>query len=344
MILTYKYRIKDATSRKKLTKLASSVNFVWNYINNLSYKFLKQHNKFLSAFDIDKYLAGAASELSLHSTSLQEVSKVYTNNRKTFKKTKLACRSAKRNTLGWIPFKASAIKMIADDTIKYKNLVLKFYKSRLLPKEASIKTGSFSQDSRGRWYVNLVVDVQSTTKSNDNAVGIDLGLKDKIALSNGETFSRENVSKKFENKLAAAQRANKKKLVKSVSAKIKNIRKDWTHKITTQIAKQFANVYVGDLSSTNILGEAKNINKSIYDTALYQIKSFLQYKAVKLGGKCSLINESYTTQKCSACGTLSGPKGKEELDVREWACACGASHNRDTNAAINILRIGHYTP
>lgn len=343
MILTYKYRIKDSVSRKKLTKLASSVNFVWNYINDLSYRSLKMNNKFLSEFDINKYLAGAASGLSLHSTSLQEVSKTYANNRRTFKKTKLAWRSAKRNTLGWIPFKASAIK-IADDTVKYKDLLLRFYKSRSLPENAKVKTGSFNEDGRGRWYINLIVDVPSTIHKNSDPVGIDLGIKNQVVLSDGQTFSRENLSKKFEDKLAAAQRANKKKLVKNISAKIKNVRKDWTHKTTTQIAKQFAHIYVGDLSPTDILGEAKNINKSIYDASLYQIKSFLQYKAVKLGGSCSLINEAYTTQMCSGCGILSGPKGKSDLKIREWQCACGALHSRDINSAKNILRIGHYTP
>jgi IS605 OrfB family transposase len=210
-----------------------------------------------------------------------------------------------------------------------------------VPKNSKIKSGSFNQDSRGRWYLNLVIDVPSMTKhTNKEEVGVDLGLKNQIALSNKKTFSRENVYRQYEDKLASAQRANKKKQVRNINAKIKNIRKDWTHKITTQIAKQFALIVVGDLSSTDILGH-KEKNKNVYDASIYQIKSFLSYKAIKLGGECKLVNEAYTTRQCSACRALSGPQGEKDLNIREWDCACGASHNRDTNSAINILRLGH---
>ena len=342
MIRTFQYRIKDASSRKMLLKLASSINYVWNYINDLSYRFLKQNNKFLSNYDIDKYLAGAAEELNLNSTSLQEVSKYYVNNRKTFKKQKLAWRSAKRNTLGWVPFKVAAIKFINDDAIRYNKYIFRFYKSKSIPANAKIKTGSFNQDSRGRWYLNITfeTDVDASHQHPNSKVGVDLGVKNQIALSNGKTFKRENVSKKYEDKLATAQRANKKKLIKNIYAKISNIRKDWSHKTTTQIAKQFETIYVGDLSPTDILTENNKVNRSIYDAAIYQIKSFLQYKTVKFGGNCNLINESYSTQICNNCKQLNGPKGQEELDIREWVCSCGANHQRDVNSAKNILDFG----
>src|SRR5690606_41071546 len=147
MILTYKFRIKDSSSRRKLKLLSSNVNFTWNYINNLSFQNIKLHSRFLSAYDIDHYLSGSSKELPLHSTTFQEISKTYVNNRKTFKKRKLNWRTAKR-TLGWIPFKCSAIKIDeVNNTIKYNKQTFKYYNSRKI--NGKIKTGSIVEDSQG---------------------------------------------------------------------------------------------------------------------------------------------------------------------------------------------------
>jgi len=98
--------------------------------------------------------------------------------------------------------------------------------------------------------------------------------------------------------------------------------------------------YINDLSSKY----NSRINKSIYDTAPYQLKTFLIYKASRLGGIAKLINEAYTTQQCNCCGHIGGPKGENELHIREWICSkCRSANDRDVNAAKNILRIGHDT-
>lgn len=348
-ILTYKYRIKDSSCKKKLQALSGSVNYVWNYINDLSYQNIKQRSRFLSYYDVCRYLNGAAAELNLHSFTLREVARTYTENRQTFKKNKLAWRSAKKKSLGWIPFQAKAIKLIGNDTVKYGVNIFRYYASRPLPEGAVIKTGSFVQDSRDRWYVNITFNIPKNEIHPilNSSIGIDLGVKTNIALSNGQVFQRENLTKKYEEKLAAAQRANKKKQVRNIHAKIANCRKDWAHKTTTIIAKQFANIYVGDLQTSKLISADKpaNINKAVSDSGIYQIKTFLKYKAGRLGGTYNAVNEAYTTQQCNICKELTGPKGPEELCVREWKCvACNADHNRDVNSAINILRIGHYTP
>jgi putative transposase len=341
MILTFKYRIKDSSSRRKLEKLASEVNFVWNYINNLSFQNIKLHSRFLREFDINNYTSGASKVLNIHSTTIQELSKSYVNNRKTFKKRKLKWRSAKRDTLGWIPFKFFAIKLNEkENTITYCGETFKYYNSRNI--QGKIKSGSFVQDSQGRWFICLACEVDDLFHTfQDEEVGIDLGLKDKVSLSNVKKFSRNSITKKYEKQLAVAQRAKKKKRIKKINTKIKNSRKDFNHKITTQIAKQFANVYMGDLKSTEILSEVSNINKSIYDSSLYQIKVLLDYKTRRFGGKYYLVDESYTTQTCNACLQRTGPKGKAGLKIREWKCSnCKSINDRDTNAAKNILLVG----
>ncbi|MGP5345866.1 RNA-guided endonuclease InsQ/TnpB family protein, partial [Psychrobacter celer] len=113
---TLKLRIKDKHA-KQLNILAGSVNFVWNYVNELSFKHLQRTGKFFSAYDLAAYTKGAGEYLNLHSQTLQAISEVYAKSRKQFKKAKLNWRTnnpqAKRKSLGWIPFKKTAIKHLA---------------------------------------------------------------------------------------------------------------------------------------------------------------------------------------------------------------------------------------
>jgi putative transposase len=124
---TLKLRIKDKHS-KVLNQLASEVNFVWNYVNDLCFKHLQRTGNFFSAFDIAKYTAGASKLLNLHSQSIQAITEELVLRRKQFKKAKLKWRvsnpkSAKKS-LGWIPFKKTAIKY-QHGQVKYIDLGLK---------------------------------------------------------------------------------------------------------------------------------------------------------------------------------------------------------------------------
>ena len=346
MIVTYKYRIKDSTSKAKLKRFASSVNFVWNYINDLSYRNIKEHGRFLSAYDINYYTSGSSKEFNLSAYSIREIGRVYFSSRKTSKKRKLKWRSVKKKSLGWIPMTHRSFRFVSDDTVQYRETNFKIYKSRPIPVGARIKTGSFIQDSRDRWYLCVVIEItEEQHASSNNEIGIDLGLKNKLTLSDGTIYTRPNLTKLYADRLSSAQRAGKKKQVKSISAKIANSRNDWNHKTTTTIAKKYANIYVGDLKAEQITSEHNSgRNKNIYDSSPYQLKTLLQYKVSRLGGTCKLINEVYTTQQCNCCGNIGGPKGENELHIREWICSkCRSVNDRDTNAAKNILRIGHYT-
>ena len=103
-------------NKDQLVKIASAVNFVWNYVNDLGYRWLDRHRKFMSAYDCHEYTKGAGDELGLHSQTLQAVAETHSKSRKQFKKRKLNWRTnnpkAKRKSLGWIPFKKSAIKHV----------------------------------------------------------------------------------------------------------------------------------------------------------------------------------------------------------------------------------------
>jgi putative transposase len=206
------------------------------------------------------------------------------------------------------------------------------------------KTGSFSQDARGRWYVNFQCEVEDAgTPLGDAEIGIDLGLKNTLACSDGTVYTRANITRRYAHALARAQQARKKKRVTALHAKSANSRTDFAHKPTTAIVNRASLVVVGNVSSPKLAGT--RLAKSIYDAGWHQLRTMLAYKARRLGVVYTEINESGSSVPCAACLKRTGPRGLRALGVREWCCAaCGAVHERDHNASLNILRWGRPTP
>src|SRR5215471_12615436 len=338
--LTFSYRIKDQTSRTHLLKMASAINYVWNYCQEVSLLAYRRDKTFLSAYDLHKLTAGTSKDLRLSADTIQQVCTEYVTRRRQFKKIKLKWRSTKRS-LGWIPFKAAYIKR-QDHTVTYCGHRFRLWLSR--PVEGTVKTGSFTQDTRGRWYVNFQCEVPDAAEPIGQAdIGIDLGLTNQIACSDGIIYSRENLTRAHEDALALAQRAGKKKRVKAIQAKIANCRKDWTHKTTTSIAQRAKLIVIGDVSSSKLIKTP--FAKSTLDAAWGMVRSQLHYKALRLAGFCVSGPETFSSVTCSACGQRTGPSGLGTLGVREWCCSvCGVFHHRDVNAAQLILRTGRGTP
>jgi putative transposase len=340
--ITYQYRIKDSQHRKYLIHTSWAVNRVWNYCNEVSLLAWRRERKWLTGYDLANLCAGAGKELGLHSDTINEICLQYAKARKQFGKVRLKWRSRKRH-LGWIPFKVRAIRLV-EGAITYLGRTFRLWLSRDV--QGTIKTGSFTQDARGRWYVSVQCDVEDEPqlRLGLDGVGIDLGLADQIACSDmDEPYSRENRTRQYEDALAMAQRAKKKNRVKAIHAKIKNARKDWTHKATTAITRRADFIAVGDASSTKLA--KTNMAKSTYDAGWHMVRAHLNYKAIRLGGRCVPVRESFTSVTCSACLQRTGPSGLSGLVVRAWTCShCGTSHSRDINAAKNILRLGRETP
>ena len=332
-MLTYRYRIKDSTSSTHLGRMAGAINYVWNFCNEVSLLAFRRDKTFLSAYDLHKLTAGTSKDLRLSADTIQQVCTEYVTRRKQFKKIKLKWRSKKRS-LGWIPFKA-AYMQLEGDTVTYCGHRFRLWLSR--PIEGTVKTGSFTQDARGRWYVNLQCEVADATEPvGQTDLGIDLGLINQIACSDGVIYSRENLTHTHEIALAMAQRAGKKKRVKAIQAKIANTRKDWTHKATTAIARRAKYIVIGDVSSAKLIKTP--FAKSTLDAAWYGVRFQLSYKANRLAGVCVPGREHWSSVTCSDCGARTGPSGLRTLGVREWGCMrCGVTHNRDVNAAQNIL-------
>nr|WP_299037564.1 transposase [uncultured Psychrobacter sp.] len=353
---TLKLRIKDKHATQ-LNILAGSVNFVWNYVNELSFKHLKRTGQFFSAYDLAAYTKGSGEYLNLHSQTLQAISETHAKSRKQFKKAKLNWRTnnpkAKRRSLGWIPFKRTAVKHLATrqsgkkslkSTIqlslaKGKKLIIDVWDSYNLALY-SINTLELVQDNRGHWYACITVKEFPKIKCGTGQVGIDLGCKDSVVSSDGDVLTTK-LTHQYAEKLATAQRAKNKKRVRAIHAKIKNTRQDLIHKFTSKLVKANSLIVVGKIKSNSFT--SSKLAKSVYDAGWFEIKRQLEYKCKHADCRFEMVNESYTTQTCSCCLKISGssPKGRADLGIRGWTCAeCGTVHDRDINAAKNILAVG----
>ena len=341
---TLRLRIKDKHARV-LTAMAREVNQVWNFCNETSHRAIRERRQWLSGYDLQKLTAGFSKcdGVQIGSPTVQQVCEDYAKARKQFKKAKLRWRvsnpQSSKYSLGWVPFKARALQYKAGQ-IAFAGQRFSLWDSYGLA-DYELRAGSFSQDSRGRWYLNVVVKVQAVPTAGTASVGIDLGLKEAAVASTGERIEGR-FYRKLECKLGIAQRAHKKHRVKAIHAKIANQRKDLLHQFSTQLVKNNAAIFVGDVASSKLV--KTKMAKSTLDAGWSSLKTMLEYKSHQAGIVFEVVNEAYTTQTCSCCAVIpaSSPKGRAGLRIREWTCSeCGTAHNRDTNAAKNILAAGH---
>jgi IS605 OrfB family transposase len=224
--------------------------------------------------------------------------------------------------------------------------------SRDLPSEPSSVT--VIKDAAGRYFASFVVGTDPgadamrfpATRSD---VGVDLGLRAFAVLSDGTVITAPGFLRRAERRLRRAQRAYSRKQEGSRSkensrvrlarehAKVASKRADFCHKVSTAIIRENQAVYVEDLC---VKGLARTrLAKSIYDAGWSAFTGMLEYKARRYGRVFRRIGRfEPTSQVCSVCGVKDGPK---PLSVREWSClACGTVHDRDLNAARNIVALG----
>ncbi|MEU0821449.1 RNA-guided endonuclease InsQ/TnpB family protein [Streptomyces mirabilis] len=223
--------------------------------------------------------------------------------------------------------------------------------SRPLPEGVSPSTVTVSQDAAGRWFVSMLCDDPGIRHlpATDAAVGIDAGLDHLLALSTGEKIANPRHERRDRAALAKAQRRLAKKekgsangvkarrKVARIHARIADRRRDSLHQITTRLVRENQTLVIEDLSVRNMVKNRK-LARVISDAAWREFRSMLEYKANWYGREVIAVDRWFPSSKlCSACGTL---QDKMPLNVRTWTCGCGATHDRDVNAAKNLLAAG----
>ncbi|AZM46692.1 transposase [Streptomyces sp. WAC 06738] len=223
--------------------------------------------------------------------------------------------------------------------------------SRPLPEGASSpSTVTVSRDAAGRWFVSLLCDdTPASMPATAEAVGIDAGLSHLVTLSTGEKIANPRHERRDRTRLARAQRALAKKTrgsanrararlrVAKIHAKIADRRRDGLHKLTTRLVRDNQTLVIEDLTVRHMV-KNHTLARAISDASWTELRSMLEYKAAWYGRRLVVVDRFFPSSRlCSACGTLAS---KMSLNVRTWTCDCGATHDRDVNAAKNLLAAG----
>ncbi|WP_293132202.1 RNA-guided endonuclease TnpB family protein [Okeania sp. SIO3I5] len=359
----YKYRIYPNNIQiVKLNQLFGCCRYVWNNALSHCHQLYSSGHKKPSYVDLTKqFITQAKRELiwlkEVASTPLQQSLKDLDQAYKNFfdrcggkrkgikvKPPKFKSRKSRQSAR----FVGANYKVEQDKIYLPKIGKIKVVWSRALASKSSSVT--IIRDSANRYFASFVVQTNAEylPKSN-NSVGIDLGISTFATLSNGAKILSPKPLKNNLKKLAKLQRKfsrtekgsnrwEKARLkVSKLHTRIKDIRTDFLHKLSTKLAKEYDTIVLEDL---NVSGMVKNrkLSKAISDLGWRQFRTLTEAKCKKYGREFRVIDRwQPTSQKCSHCGFRGG---KKELDVREWTCLnCGAVHDRDINAAVNILEI-----
>ncbi|PBC36990.1 transposase [Rhodococcus sp. ACS1] len=222
--------------------------------------------------------------------------------------------------------------------------------SRPLPEGAVPSQVTVSRNARGQYHISILVeDTITELESTDRVVGLDAGITSLYTLSTGEKITNPRHERADRARLAKAQRALAKKQkgsrnrakarlkVAKIHGRIADRRNDYLHTLSTRLVRENQVIAIEDLSVRNMV-KNRSLSGAISDAGWSEFRSMLEYKADWYGRRVVAVDRFYPSSKtCSVCGVIVSAM---PLNVREWTCRCGVVHDRDVNAARNILAVG----
>ena len=362
MLKTYKYRIYPSDIQKEqINKTFGCCRFVYNTLLSYRIEQYKNNGISMSKIDCNNYCNRV---LKKEYSWLKEVDKFALTN--SIYNMDNAFNNFFKGNCKYPKFK-SKHGNYKSYTTNYtnNNIVVDFKNNRIkLPKlkllKASIhrkfngiiKNATISQTPTGKYYISILVDTNINILPNtDKKVGIDLGLKDLVITSDGKVYSNIKIFNKLKKKLVMYQRILSKKKKGSnnyykakqrlalIHEKIHNTRCDYLHKISHEIINENQVIITEDLQIKNMV-KNHNLSSSIIDASWNILLNQLKYKSEWYGRKYITVDKFYSSsQICSNCGYKNS--NVKDLSIRVWDCPnCNKHHDRDINAAINILQQG----
>jgi putative transposase len=365
----YKFQLKtNAQQNECLSRFAGCSRLVWNQALALQKNRLDQHQRALSYEELAGDLVAWKKEQpflkEVHSQPLQQTLKDLDRATKdAFKKDKGFPKFKKKGQHDSFKF-PQGIKLDGNRIYLPKLGWFRFRKSREI--EGTVKNVTVSR-TLDKWYVSIQVELEvpEPVHPTNSTVGIDMGVVRFATLSDGTVIKPIDSFRKLEKKLTRAQRKlarqikfscnwkKQKRKIQKIHYVIGNVRKDFLHKVTSEISKNHAIVVLEDLKIRNMTGSAKGtldapgknvaakagLNKAILDQGWYEFQRQLTYKEQWMGGHVVLINPVNTSRTCSDCKHVAKESRRSQAI---YECVnCGNSDNADLNAAKNILAAGH---
>jgi putative transposase len=365
--ISYKYRIYPTEEQQiLLSKTFGCKRVIFNHYLEIQETRFKNKEPRLSNFDINKDITKLKKEkewlrevdsIALQS-SAEDLTKAYDNFFKSVtgkrKGPKIAVPKFK-NKNSRQSYRTRNVRVNEDGTLRIPKLnIVKASIHREIPEGSIIKSATISRNPDGRYYASILVETEVALQPMTyREVGCDLGLKDLLITSSGIKFKRPdelpNIArtkqllkakqKQFARTIKSSKNHESLRLqVARLYSKVTRQRNEYYHLVSRYLVDNYDSIYVEDLSSKNMLQNRK-LSRAIHEVAWSTLSDMIQYKANWAGRTYHQISRWYPSSKtCSSCGhkleTL-------DLGTREWTCpSCGTDHDRDLNAALNILHVG----
>jgi len=373
MLRTIKVRLyPNKTQEQEFNKILGCYRFVYNHMLARKQDAYKADKTNLGLTELSKYFHHELLKdeqyqwLKEQNTKVmkQSIRQMLTAYNKFFKEHKgfPKFKSKKDKQSALFPIGAISKKNTFDTrkitlTKNLKNISFRcsdLYLSRLQRYKDNIRNATLSKTKSGCYTLSILMDIPQNefVKFNKTSrdVGIDLGIKDFVITSDGDVFENKHFYKKDEKKLAKLQRQLSKKRkgssnfnkqckrIARVFETITHKKDDYIHSVVNELLRHYDTVYMEDLNTSGLLKNHK-LAKAIQEVGFYKFKTTLQNKALQNDKKIILIGRYYPSSKtCSQCGYIHKDL---KLSERKWQCPnCGINHDRDKNAALNILYEG----
>ena len=370
MLRAIKVRLyPNKQQEQAVNKVLGCYRFVYNHMLALKQESYKSDKTNLSLNELSKYFHHELRKneqyawLKEQNTQVmgQSIRQMLTAYDKFFKEHKgfPKFKSKKDKQSALFPLNAISKKNTFDTrkitlTKNLKNIKFRcsdLYHKRLQKYKDNIRSATLSKTKSGNFFLSILMNIPQSEfvkfKKTNKQVGIDLGVKDFVITSDGKKFENKHFFKKDERKLKKLQRQLSKKKVGSnnrnkqrikmakVFEHMTNKKENYIHHVVNELLSSYDTIYMEDLSVSGML-KNHHLAKAISEVGFYKFKEILKGKAIVNGKKVVLIDKFYPSSKtCSQCGYIH--KGLKLKD-RHWCCPkCGANHDRDFNAAKNIL-------